>query len=354
MNVRRRFAMALAASMLVHLAVLLGPAWTAPALDDGGGSAPPLAARLVEPAIAAAPGPSAIVTAKPLPARKPRPRRVHAPDATPIDRPVATLPAEPEPPAEVPAETLAQAEDTTPAPPVAEAVTGPAEPAGEAAVQSVDLPRAVRIRYAVTMGDNGFVLGQTLQEFRQDGKRYSTRSTATTTGLANLFKPARVTNVSEGEIVQGRLRPREYHAERGKGKSESARFNWEESRVALAEGREFELPSATQDMLSVFFQLALMVPTDQAVLSLPVVTGRKLERYDFEVVGEETIDTHVGRRRTLHLRARPPEGRDSTEVWLSLDAPRLPVRIRHVDRKGDVFEQVADRIDLEPQREETR
>ena len=129
----------------------------------------------------------------------------------------------------------------------------------------------------------------------------------------------------EGEVAKGRLRPREYRAERGKGKLESARFNWEESRVALADGRELELRAATQDMLSVFFQLALMVPTDAPVISVPVVTGRKLEQYDFEVVGEASIDTPLGPRRTMHLRTHKSEGRDSTEVWLSLDDSRLPV-----------------------------
>lgn len=346
MNVRRRFTMALAASAFLHLAVLLGPVGPRSSLDDGAPS-PPLTAHLAEPALIAAPSPAATPT-RPVAAPQPRPRRVKAPaiDMAAAELPVTIPPPEPKPPAEAPAEPPAPAEDAAVAPSVAEAGPAAAEPAGES-TPLVDLPSAVRIRYAVTMGDNGFVLGQTLQEFRQDGARYAMRSTATTTGLANVFKPASVVNVSAGEIVKGRLRPREYRAERGKGKTDSARFNWEESRVALADGREFELQGETQDMLSVFFQLALMVPTDRAVISLPVVTGRKLEQYDFEVVGEETIDTPIGRRRTLHLRARPPEGRDSTEVWLSLEDSRLPVKIRHVDRKGDVFEQVAEKIDVD-------
>ncbi len=346
MSGRRRFAMALAASAFLHLAVLLGPVGPRSALDENSGPVPPLTAHLVQPA--AEPSPVAPV-AVPL-APTPRARRVKKapPDVATAALPATTLPPAPEPPVDVPVEapteTVAQADEAAPLLP-AEAAEA-REPGGESA-QWVDLPRAVRIRYAVTMGDNGFVLGRTLQEFRQDGARYAMRSTATTTGLANIFKPANVVNLSEGEIVKGRLQPREYRAERGKGKTDSARFNWEESRVALADGRELELRAATQDMLSVFFQLALMVPTDAPVISVPVVTGRKLEQYDFEVVGEASIDTPLGPRRTMHLRTRKSEGRDSTEVWLSLDDSRLPVKIRHVDRKGEVFEQVADKIDVE-------
>ncbi len=349
MNLRHRFGVALGASAILHLAVLLWPLGPRFVLDDGG-PAPPLTAHLAEPAVVATPRP-AVAPVRPARAFKPRLRPVPAPaiDMAAAELPVTIPPPEPEPPpeppAEAPPEPPAPAEDAAAAPSVAETVPSAAEPAGES-LPMVDLPTAVRIRYKVTMGENGFVLGKMLQEFHQDGARYAMRSTAATTGLANLFKPASVVNSSEGEIVKGRLRPRQYRAERGKGKIDSVRFNWEESRLALADGREFELQGETQDMLSVFFQLALMVPTDLPVISLPVTTGRKLERYEFEVIGEKIIDTPIGARRTLHLRASRPEGRDSTEVWLSLEDSRLPVKIRHVDRKGDVFEQVAERIDM--------
>ena len=39
---------------------------------------------------------------------------------------------------------------------------------------------------------------------------------------------------------------------------------------------------------------------------------------------------------------------DATEIWLDV-ATRLPLKIRHRDRKGEIFDQVAILIDVEPQ-----
>ena len=94
-----------------------------------------------------------------------------------------------------------------------------------------------------------------------------------------------------------------------------------------------------------FAQLAMMVG-DVTVVSLPVVTGKKVEQYDFTLVGEETIITPLGNKLTLHLRNQPADSNESTEVWLGLTEARLPVKIRYVDRRGDVFEQIADSIEF--------
>ena len=48
---------------------------------------------------------------------------------------------------------------------------------------------------------------------------------------------------------------------------------------------------------------------------------------------------------TLHLRTRA-DG-DLTEVWLAPAHGGLPVKIRHVDRKGDTFEQTADTLEIQ-------
>jgi hypothetical protein len=194
------------------------------------------------------------------------------------------------------------------------------------------------------MGERGFVIGEAVQVLRHDGISYTLSNTAETTGLAGLLRPVRVTNVSEGDIVEGGVRPRQFRIERSTGKNEWARFDWQTGRVTGTGGRDFALESGTQDMFSMFCQLAVM-PLAGPIVSLPVLTGKGVERHDFEVLGEETIETPRGRRKTIHLRNHQPDSREGTEVWLGLDDSRLPVKIRHTDRKGDVFDQVADRID---------
>ena len=172
------------------------------------------------------------------------------------------------------------------------------------------------------------------------------RSSASTTGLAAFFKPVRVVNVSQGQVIDGGLRPLSFRIERDNGKIDSANFDWQSATVTLSNGRDFPLEPGAQDMLSMFGQLAMLLG-DRSVLSLPVVTGKKLERYDFVVLGEEKIMTPRGERPTVHLRSGQADDKESTDVWLGLEDARLPVKIRYVDRRHDVYEQIAESIEFE-------
>ena len=80
--------------------------------------------------------------------------------------------------------------------------------------------------------------------------------------------------------------------------------------------------------------------------ALPIATGKKYGVYRLEVLGDEEIELPAGVLRTLHLRA---PGVNTTELWLAYDYLLLPVKIRHVDSKGDSLVQVATHIRLSPE-----
>ncbi|MBI4995364.1 MAG: DUF3108 domain-containing protein [Rhodocyclales bacterium] len=331
MKLKRPLFVALAISFALHLVVISGPAWNLPTLEEllEPDEGPPLEAHLV-----AHPGPVAVRPA-PVKPRKPKPAAPAVEDG--VGRGSTPPAAEPVPP---------------------EPVAGPAEPATQEAVAALPtvpmiLPNFVRIEYQVSMGEGAFPIGSAVEEVRHDGTYYSMRNTAETTGLVALFRRAKIVNVSAGEIVASGLRPREFWARRDNGKGEAAHLDWDAGQVRLDGGRQYPLEPGTQDMLSMFAQLGL-VRIDGAVVSLPVATGKKVERYDFAVLGEERIATPRGERRTLHLRNRQPNGKEATEVWLGLDDARLPIKIRHVDRRGDIFDQIAVRIEFEETKEGTR
>lgn len=196
------------------------------------------------------------------------------------------------------------------------------------------------------MGDNGFILGETTQELRHDGTNYVLTRVAATTGLAGIFRPTKIVETSEGEITVNGFRPREFRIDRGGGKIESAQFDWQAARVTLSNERAFDLPLGAQDLLSVFSQVSLMETRGVAWVSLPVVTGKRLERYDFEVLGEEKITTPRGERLTVHLRNARADSKEATELWLSPEDANLPVKVRYVDKRGESFEQVAVAIEF--------
>lgn len=323
----RPFLVALAISFALHLLAISGPGWNLPTLDEllAPDDEPPLEARLM-----AQPGPPAVQAKRPSPKRVPASVPTPAPP-TEIARvsPGGTPPAAPVEPDTVVEDSLAAA-----------------PPAPELPALAMTLPPYVRITYRVTLGEAGFLVGSAVQELRQDGSRYTMRSSAETVGIVWLFKPARMVNVSKGDVVASGLRPREFSVERNNGKNDTATLDWAAGEVRLDSGRQYPLKPGTQDMLSMFAQLA-MLPLAGPLISIPVVTGKRVEQYEFAVVGRETIATPRGERATVHLSNRQPGSRESTDVWLGLDDGHLPVRIRHVDRRGDIFDQTAERIDFE-------
>jgi hypothetical protein len=326
-------ALALVASALIHAAALLGPGWVLPGTNETDPS-PAIEAVLVRPAAHAEAAPVAKPTPRPV-AAKPRPQ-----------------------PAAIPAAVVAAADANVAQSSPAVAVTGPrsgvsgtqneSAPAVEPAVEpkapapvSIALPGKGRVRYTITRGEGGFVVGQAVHTWEHDGLTYKLQSVTETTGLAALFKPARVVQSSQGEVMAEGLRPREFRNERVGG-LDTASFDWARRIVAYA-GREDGIVAGTQDMLSMYYQLVLLAPMS-GTLDMPIATGRKLETYRFDVLGEEIVALPAGERRAVHLKTR--SGNDTIELWLAVgqdaDMRGLPLKIRFTDRKGEIFDQLAE------------
>jgi len=205
------------------------------------------------------------------------------------------------------------------------------------------LPRTGSVRYALAHGADGFVVGQVTHTWEHDGRAYKMQSVTETTGLAALLKPARTLQSSQGDVTAAGLRPREFRHERAKG-LDTASFDWTRGLVRYA-GQEDRIAVGAQDMLSMYYQLVLLGVKGGA-LDMPIATGRKLEVYRFEVLGEDLVTLPLGKRRAVHLKTRS-SGDDSIEVWIAPEVRGLPVKIRFTDRKGEVFDQLAQDIAIQ-------
>ena len=314
--------LALLASTLLHVGVVVSPGWVLPDTLD---SEMPqtIEAVLAKPPVQAEPAPPAKPVPKP-PVRKPAPPSLAQPvvvAATSVETPPA-MPA----PAEEPPAAVSPAPTLEPAAPVA---------------ANTSLPGRGRMRYVITRGEGGFVIGQSIHSWEHDGFTYKLKSMTETTGLAAVFKPAQVFQSSQGEITDAGLRPNEFRHERSVG-IDTASFDWSR-RVVTYTGRQDILSDGTQDLLSMYYQLVLLAPRSGAV-EMPVATGRKLGNYRFEVLGEETLSFPTGERRTIHIKTR--SGNDHIDIWLPAgegeQARSLPLKIRITDRKGEIYDQIAD------------
>jgi hypothetical protein len=336
-------AFAFVISALLHAAAITMPGWDLP----GETEPPPLEARLPPPVTAAAaPG-------KPKPA--PRPRAAKKPAIVPV---AAAGVSEPATQAEATQAEATQAEATQaeatqaeatahePAEPTAAAPESAAAPDAEAAAPSPPIappwPRTGRVHYVVTYGNHGFVIGETVHEWDMQGERYAIRSVAEPKGLAVLRGRMR-RQESVGELTAGGLRPFEFRDQREGREWETASFDWPAARVVFSGGRGTNpLAEGTQDLLSVFYQLAWQAPRQS--VEVAVATASRVRRWTFEWVGEENVTLPATELTALRLRTSA-EG-DTTEVWLAPAYGGLPVKIRHVDRGGDVYEQAADSLEF--------
>ena len=227
-------------------------------------------------------------------------------------------------------------------PPCSAVVSGVAvvssAPTGEISKVASLMPRSGRVEYTVMRGDGGFVVGRARHEWQLEGNTYAFRSTVETIGIAALFKSIKATQESRGEITASGFRPTEFTQERGKG-TEKARFDWKRSTVKNGD-EEDALVAGTQDVLSVYYQLAWNAPT-RGILEIPIATGRKLDQYRFEVIGTEALSTEDGPQQTTHVRVKA--GSDIMDMWLAPKISPLPLRITILNKKGELYDQRAKR-----------
>lgn len=328
----RRLLAALALSLLIHSALVGGPGWRLPI-----GEEPDASAMLVA-HLAPRPGPAATLAPRPVRPTARKPRAAAARDVVAAPAPAAEPPAAP---AEVPPVETA---------PVSSPPTAVEAPAAEPRAE-IAWPRQGRIRFVVTLGEGeqGMPLGESVHIWSHDGASYVLQTVTETTGLVALFKPLKVVMLSEGAIGPDGLAPREFRVERNGKVAEGARFDREGLRVVLTNAgvarREVPLDPGAQDLLSNAYQLGLLGIA--ARLELMVATGKNYGRYAFEAVGEERLATRFGELRTWHLRTPAVAGEHATELWLAEDHANLPVRIRHIDRKGDIYDQTAVEIEID-------
>ena len=222
-----------------------------------------------------------------------------------------------------------------------------AEPESEpVSVVRSRMPEHGRILYRVDRGDMKFEIGKAEQDWEIVDGRYRLLSVVETTGLVRLFKSYTIEMESRGLMTAEGFHPETFAIRRnGKETKEKASFDWENMKVHVGDQVEQVLHPGAQDLLSFNYQLGFL-PLPEAGNSIAIATGRKYGVYQLEVLGDEEIEVPAGVLRTLHLRA---PGVNTTELWLAYDYLMLPVKIRHVDRKGDSLVQVAIKIEVSPE-----
>lgn len=130
-------------------------------------------------------------------------------------------------------------------------------------------------------------------------------------------------------------------------------FDWAHDKITFSSSQKaVPLTAGAQDKASVPLQLAAIARGDPGQLSgdidIQVGEDRDAVVFRFVVVGQEEIDTKLGRLQAVHLSRPPKEGsyRSRLDVWLAPGKGWYPVQIRNTEANGAVTTQTVNNIAL--------
>lgn len=179
-----------------------------------------------------------------------------------------------------------------------------------------------------------------------DGSRYQLKWLTEGRGLAALLFPD-LLQTSEGLLIKTGLQPSQYLYQFGNkaDKTRTANFDWLKKIITLQTAKSTQtanLGEGTQDMLSFMYQFMFVAPLQ--TMQIAITTGKKLAIYDYSFEGEANITSALGELKTMHIVHSGGESDEKTELWLALDYQYVPVKIRKIEKNGDVVEMLATRI----------
>ena len=240
-----------------------------------------------------------------------------------------------------------------------EGPAGSGVPGGLAAAQGAEaplpgLPGSRTQRFRVYWGDFSQQQSVARLEYRllNQGDRYELRTDVRAEGLISLVYSGTLSQVSVGGLGPNGLEPARYVEIRSKSSERVVDFDRKLGQLMSLDGSPpVPMPVGTQDRLSVFYQLGLVMRRNPSavtagqVIDMPVASMRAVQRERFVVVGEEMLMAPGGPIRTLHLQRPVPAGtRDPRiDLWLGYDFEMMPVRLRLEESSDRVLDQVIDR-----------
>ncbi|WP_426168054.1 DUF3108 domain-containing protein [Pseudoduganella sp. R-34] len=296
----------------------------------------------------------------PKPKRKPKPPKPAPPpeEAAPI---ADSAPADAGP--AVPAEPEAAAPDgqsgAAPATPAVESAqpqpqpeaAPKAEPPASVQRWKVALPPSARFELDVRRKDADGTnwSGSANIGWETDGATYKATQEV---GISLLIARVKLLEVSsEGTINDTGIAPAKFTEKRRNRSATATHFNQQDQKITFsASERSVPLAAGAQDRATVLFQLAGIGRADVNQFGKPmdILVGedRNAQVYSFLLVGEDELETRMGKLITWHL-ARPPKpGSYSArlDIWLAPSLDWYPVQIRNTESNGAVTTQTVTRI----------
>jgi hypothetical protein len=183
-------------------------------------------------------------------------------------------------------------------------------------------------KYAITW--HGVSAGSSTLELRQTAPQlYLYTSADEAYGVFRLAFPHPLRQSSRLRIAAGEVKPLAFQAG-GAGNEVMAQFDWQDGHVTgMAKGKllDLKLRPGTQDPLSV--QIAIMLrlqARDAAPDAFWMLNTDEIDRFQYVRHGETTLDTPLGKLRTILYTSHKPGSDKTTYLWLAPALDYMPAR----------------------------
>jgi len=206
---------------------------------------------------------------------------------------------------------------------------------------SFALPPAFQADYSVSKGR--LHLGNLHASLTYSGNQYSYQKNTRATGLAALLTGIKITENTNGKIIGQSIKPDTYlfnQSRRNKSRIDKVTFSGNKA-VGSYKGRPYQLSITpdTHDRASLELVLARDLSQNKKNLHYPVVTRGEKTQYNFQILGQEKINTPAGIFNTTKVKVKRSGNKRDTTFWMAKELGYIPVKIRHRE-KGDTITSV--------------
>ncbi|MEQ1807844.1 MAG: DUF3108 domain-containing protein, partial [Burkholderiaceae bacterium] len=223
------------------------------------------------------------------------------------------------------------------------------------ALEVFDWPTSTRMTYALSGNYRGEVLGSAQVEWIRSGTRYQVHLDIV---IGPDFAPLITRRMSsDGEITAQGLAPRRYDEDTKAVFRDRRRITmlFDADTVLMPSGERRERWPGVQDSASQFVQLTFMFTLNPELLrvgkqiEVPLALPKNIDRWTYEVMKEELLQTSFGAVPTFHVKPRRltrPGTELRAEIWFAPQLRYLPARIR-IEQDAETYVDLI--LDRKPQ-----
>ena len=199
---------------------------------------------------------------------------------------------------------------------------------------------------------NGLGIGTVQVSLSRVGSNeYLYEQKSVTRGIAALFGSDKSIQSSRWRFHDNAIQVIEYRSRRKKGDDDDNAhlvFDWEKRRVkniGAGEHWEIAMPEGAIDRLVMQLAMLFDLRKGDSVFNYRIPRQGRIKSYDFELVGEESIELDSATYRTLKAE-RINDDRDRSWVWSAPDLDYFPVRFLKHKKNGIKIELVLKKLEF--------